>query len=202
MTKSSRETQVAAKGVVDPRLGDLDSIIAANVKMTFIAAMDVNRLIGKDNDLPWKLPGDLKHFKETTLGHPLLLGSNTWRSFGSRALPKRHHTIVTSKPDEIEVREQDVENVTKCTDLNLAVQNAKGQALQAGVGQFFVIGGASIYEQLIDKADRMIITEVSGDYEGDTWFPRFGSEWTVVDVSFIFKDEATDTQFQIITYER
>lgn len=202
MTSSSQETQAPRKGVVDPRVGELGPIIAANVKMTLIAAMDTNRLIGKDNDLPWKLPADLQHFKRTTLGHPMLLGSNTWRSFGNKALPKRHHTIVTSKPTEIEIRDSDKEQVTLSDDLDLAVANAKGQALKAGVDQFFVIGGASIYEQLIEKADRMIITEVVGDFEGDTWFPAFGCEWTVVDVSYIFKDEENGITFQIVTYEK
>ena len=146
------------------------------MRLTIIAAMDDTRLIGADNGLPWHIPEDLKHFKRTTTGHVMVMGSNTWESFGGRALPNRHHVIVTSR-DSLTIHPDDADRVTLANNLELAITEAKKEAEARGQEEVFLIGGANLYEQTIGMADRMILTRVHGAFEGDKFFPFFGPEW-------------------------
>lgn len=137
------------------------------MKITVIAAMAKNRVIGKNNDLPWRLPSDLAHFKRTTLGKPMLMGRKTFDSFGGRPLPKRHHIILSSRP------EVSTENVTWSPTIDDALAYASEMS-----NHLFVIGGAKVFEQLLPKAHQLILTELADDYEGDTFFPVFDrNDW-------------------------
>lgn len=174
------------------------------MKMTIISAMDDNRLIGANNDLPWRLPADLKHFKATTLGHAMVMGSATWKSFGRRPLPGRPHVIVSSQPSTLCIDTSKCgSDVTGVTDLDLALSIAESRARKAGQDEYFVIGGASIYEQVIDRADRMILTRVHGTWEGDRYFPEIGPNW---EADFLRPDtellESNGINYSILDYRR
>lgn len=170
--------------------------------MTLIAAMDDKCLIGADNDLPWRIPADLKHFKETTTGGTLVMGANTWRSFGSRALPKRFHVIVTRHPEKIEIREQDRAMVMVMTSLELALSFANAHATDKDQDDYFVIGGANIYEQTVARADRMILTRVHGTFEGDKHFPAIGDNWEADIYGDLGLVEDNGYTFTVLDYRR
>lgn len=151
--------------------------------MTLIAAVSDSGLIGRANDLPWKISADLKFFKATTLEHVMLMGSNTWQSFGGRCLPRRHHVIVTSKPGHFMVRNNDISSVTIAGSLDTAITCARIHAAHKDQDRFFVIGGGSIYKQTIDQADELILTGVHKAFEpqpGDVLFPDLNQDWKLV----------------------
>ena len=125
--------------------------------------MDKNRLIGGENKLLWNIPGELKRFKEITTGHPIIMGRKTHESIG-RVLPNRTNIIIT--------RDQDyhVEGAEIAHSLEKALQLAK---TKEGGEEVFVIGGGQIYQQALPLADRLYVTVVDGEYEGDTYFPDY-----------------------------
>ncbi|HSW11639.1 MAG TPA: dihydrofolate reductase [Solimonas sp.] len=127
--------------------------------ISLIAALDDNRLIGRDNGLPWRLPNDLKFFKRTTLGKTVLMGRKTWESLG-RPLPQRDNWVLTRDP------QFRAEGARVFQDLETALKAATDREL-------VVIGGAELYRQVLSLADRMYLTEVHGRFEGDAWFPDF-----------------------------
>ena len=125
-----------------------------------MAAVARNRVIGKDNQLVWHLPADLKFFKQTTLGHTLIMGRKTLESL-SNPLPKRDTWVVTTN------RDYQCAGVTIFHSLDFALEAAQ----QKGLDKVFILGGGEIYRQAIKLADKLIITEVHADFEGDTLFP-------------------------------
>lgn len=122
-----------------------------------IAAMAKNRVIGKDNQLPWRLPADLKRFKALTMGHTLVMGRKTFESIG-RPLPGRTTIVVTRRTD--------------FHPNGVRIAHSLADAL-AGSGQIFVVGGAEIYEQALALADRLELTVIDADYDGDAVFPEW-----------------------------
>jgi len=136
--------------------------------MKIIAAMTLDGVIGKDNGLPWKIPEDLKIFKELTLGNTVVMGHKTFRSLGYKPLLKRANIVLS----------RDIENfgyngVTLFDSLDEALSFAENC-----MGETFVIGGASVYEQALPLASDMYLSLVLESYEGDTYFPEFsGKEW-------------------------
>jgi dihydrofolate reductase len=130
--------------------------------LTLVVAYTRNRVIGRDNALPWKLPGDLAHFKRTTLGHPIVMGRKTWESLG-RPLPGRANIVITRNADYV------AEGASVVPDIDAALR-ACGE-----IDEVFVIGGAQIYAAVLDRADRIVATEVKADIEGDAFFPYLPS---------------------------
>ncbi len=129
-------------------------------RVSVIAALAKNRVIGIENRLPWRLPEDLAHFKALTLGHPVLMGRKTFESLG-RPLPGRTNIVITRNPDY-------------CRDgCVVAGSIPDALALCRDVGEIFFIGGAELYAQAIPLADRLYLTEVDIEVEGDAWFPDF-----------------------------
>jgi dihydrofolate reductase len=128
--------------------------------LTLIAAVARNGVIGIANRLPWQLPADLKHFKELTTGHAVIMGRKTWESLPAkfRPLPGRRNIVVT-RNDSFRA-----EGATVATSLPDAVAAANGD-------EAFVIGGAELYKAALPLADRLQLTEIDAIYEGDTWFP-------------------------------
>jgi len=128
-------------------------------EVLLVAAVAQNGVIGRDNALPWRLKADLARFKATTMGHPVLMGRKTWESLG-RPLPGRRNLVVTR-------------------DAGYTAQGAEvftspdAALLAAGSGKVFVIGGADIYRQLLDRADALLLTEVAAQVAGDAFFPPF-----------------------------
>lgn len=135
-------------------------------ELFLIYARAANGVIGKDGDLPWRLPADLKHFKALTLGKPMIMGRKTFDSFPS-PLPGRRHIVLTrDKAWQAEGAE-----VAHSVDEALAL---------AGDGEVAVIGGAEIYALFLGLAARVELTQIHADYEGDTAMPPLGPEWTEV----------------------
>ena len=129
-------------------------------QLVLIAAVARNGVIGRNGDLPWRLPDDLKHFKALTLGHPILMGRRTWDSLG-RPLPGRRNIVISRTPGW---RADGAEGATSLDD---------ALALVADAPQAFVIGGAQLYAQALPLADALELTEIDHDVDGDTHFPEW-----------------------------
>ncbi|MBA2547531.1 MAG: dihydrofolate reductase [Burkholderiaceae bacterium] len=132
--------------------------------ITLIAALARNGVIGHNNQIPWKIPGELAYFKRMTMGHPIVMGRKTWESIG-RPLPGRRNIVVSRD---------------RCYAAPGAeVAGSLDEALHlVREAEAFVIGGAQIYGEAMPRAHRMLLTEIDADLEGDTFFPRFNrDEW-------------------------
>lgn len=151
--------------------------------------MDNNRLIGRDNDLPWHLPADLQHFKSVTMSKPILMGRKTYDSIG-RPLPGRQNIVLTRGDVEIE-------GVTVVNSIDEAI------AAAGDVEEVMVIGGSSIYELVLPKVQRMYLSFVEGEFEGDAWFPEFDeSEWEITETKTQAADEKNAHACQFVTYTK
>lgn len=141
------------------------------IRVSAIAAMSQNLVIGKDNKLLWHIPEDFRHFKRTTMGKPVIMGRKTYESLG-KPLPGRANIVITSKPDEIEG------DVTTVATVMEALEKAKQIATETNADEVFVIGGGQIYEAAMPFTDRIYLTVINQDYEGDTFFPKINpAEW-------------------------
>jgi dihydrofolate reductase len=156
-------------------------------QITLIVAMDAQRGIGVDNQLPWHLPEDLAHFKRVTLDRPIIMGRKTFDSIG-RPLPKRRNIVVTRN------RDWSHEGVEVARSLEEAV------AL-AGDTEASIIGGAQIFKESMAIADRMIVTHIDGVYRCDTFFPEIDpAVWTVT--ARLEHRSADGVAYAFVTYER
>ena len=128
--------------------------------ISLISAMGRNRVIGINNTLPWRLPADLKHFKQITLGKPVLMGRKTYESIG-KPLPGRANIIISGDSNY---------QMPGCS-----VVNSIDAALAAATGyeEIMVIGGAALYQQLLPRADRLYLTLIDENFNGDAWFPEY-----------------------------
>lgn len=135
-----------------------------SLPLCIIAALAQNRVIGRDNQLPWHLPADLKHFKARTLGKPIIMGRKTWDSLG-RPLPGRLNLVVSRQPG------LQLEGAEVFTSLDAAIQRADAWAREANAEELMLIGGAQLYEQALPFAARLYLTRVELSPEGDAWFP-------------------------------
>jgi dihydrofolate reductase len=133
---------------------------APSPEIVLIAAVARNGVIGRGNALPWRLKADLLHFREATLGHPVLMGRKTWESLG-RPLPGRRNLVLTRQPGY--------------TTQGGEIFTSTGEALNAAAGaaRVFVIGGAEIYRALLPLANTLLLTEIAAEVEGDARFPAF-----------------------------
>lgn len=157
-----------------------------------IVAMSENRVIGKDNKLPWHLPADLKRFKEITTGHFIIMGRKTFESIG-KSLPNRTN-IVLSRDANFEA--------PGCQTLT-SIEEAIEQAKEAKQAEIFIIGGAEIYRQLLTKIGRIYLTIIHKEFEGDAWFPEFNlAEWQEVSREHHEADEKNPHAYSFITLER
>ncbi len=128
-------------------------------RLSIIAALSRNRVIGRDNTLPWHLPEDLRHFKALTMGHHIVMGRKTYESLG-RLLPGRTTVIVTRNP------EYRIEGAIVVTSLQQALEVCRGEA------EIFIIGGAELYGQALPLTDHLYLTEIDAEFEGDVHFPQ------------------------------
>ncbi len=135
--------------------------------VSIIVAMGRNRVIGRDNSLIWHLPADLKHFKETTMGKPIIMGRKTFESVG-KPLPGRTNIVVTRR------KGYSAQGCLAAGSVEQALE------LVAGEPEVFIAGGGEIYRQSLPLADRMYITIIDHDFEGDTFFPEFSRKiWKI-----------------------
>jgi dihydrofolate reductase len=137
--------------------------------IALIAAVASNGVVGRNNQLPWHLPQDLRYFKRTTLGKPVVMGRRTWDSIG-RPLPGRTN-IVISRQSSLEI-----EGALVVPDLASALTRAAAVAAGEACDELMVIGGAEIYAQALPLADRLYLTEVHAEVEGDAWFPAWNRD--------------------------
>ncbi|MCO4773117.1 MAG: dihydrofolate reductase [Deltaproteobacteria bacterium] len=135
--------------------------MSERLRLGVIVAVASNGVIGKDGDLPWRLPEDLKHFRRTTLGHAIIMGRTTWESIG-KPLAKRRNIVVTRQ----------VDYVAPGAEVAHSLPEALAMARTTDP-EPFVIGGASLYAEALGSATRLEITEVHREVAGDTWFPAF-----------------------------
>lgn len=162
----------------------------AKPRISIIVAMDRNGLIGKDNQLPWHLPADLKHFKQTTMGKPIIMGRKTFESIG-KPLPGRLNIVLT----------RDVTYQARgCT----VVGSMDGAIEAAGTAaEVMIIGGAALYREVLMQADRIYLTEVQAELDGDTWFPSLHeSDWVVAQQSEHGADENNPYAYTFKTLDR
>ncbi|MDT3670757.1 MAG: dihydrofolate reductase [Aromatoleum sp.] len=132
---------------------------ARHPEIIFVVAVARNGVIGRENQLPWRLKADLAHFKATTLGHPILMGRKTWESLG-RPLPGRRNLVVTRNTA------YPAPGAEVFPDIDAALE-------AVGTGKVYVIGGAELFRQLLDRVDVLVLTEVLADVSGDVYFPTF-----------------------------
>lgn len=159
--------------------------------ITLIVAMGKNREIGKENQLLWHLPKDLKHFKELTSGHPIIMGRKTYESIG-KPLPNRTNIVISRKNDWFE------EGILIVGSIKEAVKFAKKIDEEV-----FVIGGGNIYEQTIDLADKLEVTLVDAVLDADTFFPKINEKvWQKTNEERHQKDEKNEFDFCFQTFER
>ncbi|GGZ30169.1 dihydrofolate reductase [Asticcacaulis endophyticus] len=166
-------------------------------KLSLVVAMSENRVIGRENALPWHLKSDLKLFKAITQFKPIIMGSNTWDSLPKKPLPGRLN-LVLSRDILFEA-----EGGLICTTLFEAIEIAREHAKDDGADEVCIIGGANVYEQTIEKADRLYVTEVHVWLEGDTHFPAIDpAQWKEVSSEFHQAGEGDDYDFTTRVYER
>lgn len=160
----------------------------ARPELVVIAALARNGVIGRDNALPWRLPEDLRHFKETTLGHPILMGRKTWESLG-RPLPGRRNIVISR---DAAYRAEGAEVATGIDD---------AIARCAGAARVFLIGGAELYRQALPHADRLLLTEIDAEFAGDAFFPPLAADaW--VECERLPAISAGGLRYAFVTYRR
>ena len=158
--------------------------------ISIIVAIAQNGTIGDKNALLWHIKEDMRFFRTTTSGHPVIMGRKTFESLGSKPLPKRKNIIITRSDVEFE-------GAFVAHSLEEAIAMADDDA------EVFIMGGAQIYAQALDIADRMYITHVERDYEGDTSFPEVDySKWKLVAEERYERGEDYDSPFSFLTYDR
>lgn len=169
----------------DPTHNDVSAqpvVSAGVVEIALIAALDENGLIGANGGMPWHVPADLKHFKQTTLHKPILMGRRTHESIG-RPLPRRRNLILT----------RDASYTADGCECVASLDEARAIAADGGAAQLAVIGGAQVYRLALPQAQRLYITRVHARFDGDTWFPDVDwSQWQQVSSHVHQADNATE----------
>ena len=146
--------------------------------ISLIAALADNRVIGRDNRLPWHLPADLKHFKRLTLNKPIVMGRRTWESLPG-LLPQRTHIVISANPEY------------------------RAEGCIGAVPEIMVVGGANIYRQMLPLAGRMYLTLVNNRFEGDTYFPDWDpAQWRESEREDFSADDRNPYSYSFVTLER
>lgn len=159
--------------------------------LSAVIAMAENRVIGKNNQLPWRLPADLKHFKAITIGHAVLMGRKTYESIG-KPLPQRTNIVLTRNPRFV------APGCLVVTSSEEAIQYAKSENKE-----IFIIGGAEIYQQLLPEIQRIHLTLIHHHFAGDTYFPELNPhEWQEVENISHASDQENAYAYSFLTLER
>lgn len=160
------------------------------MRIALIVAMAENRVIGRNNQLPWRIPADLRHFKALTLGKPVIMGRKTYESIG-RPLPGRDNIVITADSGYQAEGCQVVHSVEQALE-------AAGSCEEA-----MIIGGANLYRQTLENADRLYLTLVKAEPEGDTWFPEIGlQQWREIERQAHTADESNEYDYDFVVLER
>ncbi|HET6243501.1 MAG: dihydrofolate reductase [Bacteroidetes bacterium] len=157
---------------------------------SFLVAVAKNNVIGKDNKLPWYLPADLRFFKNLTTGHHIIMGRKTFESFG-KPLPNRTSVVITRKKDY---------NSQGCIVVHSIEEAIKTAAVEK---EIFIIGGEEIFSQSMSIADRIYLTRINEEFEGDAFFPELNSqEWKLKEKQDFEADEKNKYGYSFCIYER
>lgn len=166
------------------------------MKLALIVAVAQNRVIGRDNKLPWYLPNDLKYFKQTTLGKPVIMGRKTYESIG-KPLPGRTNIVITRQTG------YQPEGVKVVGTVEDAIKVAESVCLIDGQEEAMVMGGAEIYGLTLPHCERLYLTEVHAEVEGDAWFPEYEkSEWKEVTREDFKAEGPNPFDYSFVVYER
>ncbi len=171
------------------------------MKISLIAAMADDRVIGLNNKLPWKLPADLAWFKKNTLNKPIVMGRKTWESLPFRPLPGRDNIIITRDKNyqAVNKNHQLISDAIICSSIDEAIAYAQNK----GHEELMFIGGATLYEQVLEKVDRLYLTLVKGQFAGDAWFPEIDfSNWREHYSQENVPDEDNLHHYRFSIYER
>ncbi|OGM14487.1 hypothetical protein A3A76_05810 [Candidatus Woesebacteria bacterium RIFCSPLOWO2_01_FULL_39_23] len=162
------------------------------MKVSIIVAVAENNVIGAKNKLPWYLPADLKHFKELTTGHHILMGQKTYESIG-KPLPDRVNIILSEDPN-YHAKECIVVN-----SINEGVELAKSE----NEHEFFIIGGASVYKQMLPFTDKIYMTKIHNNFDGDVYFPNIDDKnWREISKESHTKDDKNPFDYDFIILEK
>ncbi|MCX7922505.1 MAG: dihydrofolate reductase [Clostridia bacterium] len=157
--------------------------------ISLIVAMDKNRAIGKDNKLPWNLPADLAYFKKVTMGHTVIMGRKTFESIG-KPLPGRQNVVVTRNKNYV------AEGCSTIHSIEEALKYRENE-------EAFVIGGADIFKEFLPCTDRLFITLIDDEFEGDTYFPQIEySKWLLISKTTGEKNEKNPYTYHFLVYEK
>ncbi len=161
------------------------------MKLSLIVAMAQNRVIGHNKQMPWHLSADLKKFKQTTMGSPIIMGRKTFEAIG-RPLPGRSNIIVSRNED------YSAEGCLVFSELDAAINHCRSDHREA-----FIIGGETLYQQTMQRADRLYLTQIHRDFIGDTYFPEIDdSQWSVQQQTTIENDPSVDFSYSFILMEK
>lgn len=166
-----------------------------NMDISLIAAVSRNKVIGRNNDLPWHLPDDMKFFMQTTSGHHVIMGRKNYDSLPQkfRPLPNRVNIVVTRQKDF---------KAPGCTVVN-SINEGITIAKEANESELFIIGGAEIYKAALPNATYLYLTEIRADIDGDTYFPDFDqTEWKEISRKPHSSDEKHKYSFDFVIYQR
>ncbi len=166
------------------------------VPIALIVCAARNGVIGRGGQMPWRMPSDLKHFKALTLGKPVVMGRKTYQSIG-KALPGRANIVVSRQPGF------SLPDATVVPDLARGLAEAQRVVAETGAGEVMVIGGGEIYAQALPQAQRVYLTLLAADIEGDADFPPLPvAEWVVLSRAPLATTPKDDYPAEIIVYER
>ena len=148
-------------------------------KVILIAAVAKNNVIGSDNKLPWNIKEEMEHFRRTTLGHVVVMGHKTWKSFGGKVLPGRDHVVISRNPERVtppKVKSEDFEFTTASSTVG-GISKGVSIAHEKGT-KVFIIGGLEVYRKALKfrYADELLITELDSSYPGDTYWPGINED--------------------------
>ncbi len=193
--KPQSSAALSCRNPLPPALDEIMKLkLEPPLTLCAIAAMADNRVIGNDNDMPWNIPGELKRFKERTMGKPIIMGRRTHESLG-RALPGRMNIVISSAGAPLE----EEEDIYWVTSLEEAIEIAAEEAEDKGVDEIFIIGGAQVYEQALPQVQRLYLTTIHHSYDGDKFFPKIDlSQWREV----VREDVESDPPYSVLTLER
>ncbi|MAX56192.1 MAG: dihydrofolate reductase [Alcanivoracaceae bacterium] len=167
-----------------------------SIRLSMMVAKASNNVIGRDNKLPWYLPNDLKYFKQVTFGKPVIMGRKTWESLKG-PLPGRTNIVITRQPDYL------ADGAKVVATLDDAVAMAENVAFIEGQEEAVIMGGAEIYSLALPQAERLYLTEVHANVEGDTFFPEYdASEWQQIAREDFAAEGPNPYDYSFVVYER
>ena len=166
-----------------------------DVSVAIIVAQSTNRVIGNNNELPWRLPQDLKYFKKVTMGKPILMGRKTYDSIG-RPLPGRKNIVITRQPDWC------ADGVTVAGSLSSAIVLARQYAVANDLSEVMIIGGAQIYEEALGLANKLYLTQIHAEIDGDAFFPKMDGSWGEIERTDCVDDSPDKLKFSFVVLQK